>query len=89
MNLHNSIFKSKTLSYNQNNLSSNGFKLFSLSKNFQSFSSINDSKVLPLNKSNNKSTNNIDKKFELIKDYQGHRIKSQYAKISCIALNLQ
>ena len=27
--------------------------------------------------------------LELINDYQGHRIKAQYAKISCIALNLQ
>ena len=66
MDLYNSNLKSKKLSYYQRHFSSNGFKLFSLSKNSQSLSSINDSKVLPLSNNNNKSITDIKKKFELI-----------------------
>ena len=64
LNLHTPYFKSNKLPFNQSNFSSNGFKFLSLSKNFQSLSSVNDFKVLSLSKNNNNSSTNIKNKFE-------------------------
>ena len=60
----NSIFDSKKLPPNQTNFSTNLFRLFSLSKNSQSLSSVNN--ALELSKNYNKSTTNLHKKFEVL-----------------------